>query len=193
MSVIVIPARDAGWSAVEAVFAAEATSRSCWCQFHVLENAAQRLTTRESRRQLLKEQIDALDPPRGLVAIDDDEPVGWCGVEPRVRVRHAIASRLVAKNSVDPLDDPGVWSIYCILVPPKRRRRGIGRSLLHAAVEHAVAAGATSIEGYPIDTSLRGGTLPPGFSTGTVRMFEQEGFTAIASLPSARTLVHRPA
>ena len=53
--------------------------------------------------------------------------------------------------------------------------------------------GATALEGYPIDTDLRGGVLPPGFSTGTVAMFAKEGFDAAAVLPSGRTLVHRNA
>ena len=56
---------------------------------------------------------------------------------------------------------------------------------------HCIKHGATAIEGYPIDTRARGGELPPGFSTGPLSMFENEGFAAVASLPSARTLVHR--
>ncbi len=187
----VVPAAEAGWDAVESVFRREASSRACWCQFHVLDNAAQRTTTPASRRELLRTQVATLDPPRGLVALDDGEAVGWCGVEPRVRLRHVLASRLVVKHSVDPLDDPGVWSVYCLLVPPALRRRGNGARMLHAAIAHAAAHGASSIEGYPVDTSRRGGSLPPGFSTGTLDMFEEEGFRAVAALPSARTLVHR--
>nr|WP_246301042.1 GNAT family N-acetyltransferase [Microbacterium immunditiarum] len=191
VAISVVPAAEAGWAAVEAVFQSEASSRNCWCQFHVLVNPEQRKTTRESRRELLREQVETLDPPRGLIALDDGEPVGWCGVEPRVRLLHILASKLVVASSPEPLSDRNVWSVYCILVPPRRRRQGIGAVLLHAGVEHAVANGATALEGYPIDTALRGGKLPPGFSTGTVSMFEEEGFERVAALPSARTLVHR--
>jgi GNAT superfamily N-acetyltransferase len=189
----VVPARDAGWTSVETVFQTEASARNCWCQFHVLANAEAARTDRESRRTKLAEQIDALDPPRGLVALDGDHPVGWCGVEPRVRLHHVLASRLVVKASPYDLDDPHVWSIYCILVPPSQRRRGVAAALLAAAIGHATAHGATALEGYPIDTRLRGGVLPPGFSTGTVAMFAKEGFDAAAVLPSGRTLVHRNA
>lgn len=55
------------------------------------------------------------------------------------------------------------------------------------------AAGATALEGYPIDVGRRGGKLPPGFSTGTTDMFAREGFAAVAALPSGRTLMHRAA
>ena len=191
MTLEVIPASAAGWPAVEAVFLAEASARNCWCQFHVLSNAEAATTNRDTRRDLLRQQIGDLDPPRGLVAMDDDVPVGWCGVEPRTRLAHVLMSRLVAKNSPSAADDPGVWSVYCILVPPKLRRRGIGVSLLDAAIEHAVRSGATEIEGYPIDTDQRGGALPPGFSTGTLSMFIAAGFTSLAALPSGRTLVRR--
>lgn len=171
----VVPAREAGWGAVEAVFLAEAGARNCWCQFHILTNADAAHTTRESRRELLHTQVETLDPPRGLVAIEGETPVGWAGVEPRTRVRHALASRLVTKSSPYDAEDPSVWAVYCLLVPPKQRRRGVATALLRAALEHAQAHGATAIEGYPIDTDQRGGVLPPGFSTGTCRCSSPRG------------------
>ena len=154
----VVPAREAGWAAVESVFRTEASARSCWCQFHVLPNAEAARTDREDRRRLLAEQVETLTPPRGLIAFDGDEAVGWCGVEPRVRLHHVLASRLVVKESRYDLADERVWSVYCILVPPRRRRDGIGSQLLEAAIGHAVDNGAVAIEGYPIDTAVRGGT-----------------------------------
>lgn len=186
----VLPAAEAGWAGVEAVMMAEATARNCWCQFHVLENSEARKTTRKSRRALLREQVATFDPPRGLVALAGDEPVGWCGVEPRTRLRHVLATRLVARNSLFSADDPDVWAVYCILVPQARRREGIGSLLLTAAIDHARAHGARALEGLPIDTSKRDGELPPGFSTGTLDMFQRQGFTALAALPSGRTLVY---
>ncbi len=188
----VVPAGEVGWDAVESVFRTDASTRNCWCQFHVLENREQRSTTRDSRRRLLREQIITLHPPRGLVALARDEAVGWCGVEPRPRLRHVLASRLVMRNSPYEADDQNVWAVYCILVPSPSRRQGIATTLLSRAIDHARSHGARAIEGYPIDTSKRDGQLPPGFSTGTLAMFEREGFQALAALPSGRTLVHRP-
>ena len=49
----IVPAPEAGWAAVEAVFATEASARNCWCQFHVLSNAEAAATDRESRRAML--------------------------------------------------------------------------------------------------------------------------------------------
>ena len=189
----VVPAREAGWDAVESVFQTEASARNCWCQFHVLANSDAARTDRDSRRANLADQIQTLDPPRGLIAFDGDQAIGWCGVEPRIRLHHVLASRLVVKASPYDLHDPRVWSIYCILVPPSRRGQGVAAALLRAAIGHAVAHGAESLEGYPIDTGVRGGVLPPGFSTGTLGMFAGEDFDAVAALPSGRTLVHRSA
>jgi len=186
----VVPAADAGWKAVVAVLMSDASTRNCWCQFHVLENRERQATSRDSRQELLREQVATLDPPRGLVALAGDEPVGWCGVEPRTRLGHVLASRLVTRNSRYEPEDPDVWAIYCILVPLSLRRQGIAGVLLSSAVEHARSHGARAIEGYPIDTSRRDGQLPPGFSTGTLAMFEREGFRPLAALPSGRTLVY---
>ncbi|NLX00580.1 MAG: GNAT family N-acetyltransferase, partial [Actinomycetales bacterium] len=133
------------------------------------------------------------DFSRRLVALAGDTPVGWCGVEPRTRLHHILSTRLVVKNTRFPLDDSDVWVIYCIFVPPAHRRHGVAQRVLTAAVAHAERSGAHAIEGLPMDLSLRGGKYPPGFSTGTLAMFEKEGFEAIASLPSGRTLVCRSA
>lgn len=189
LSLRVVPATEA--ATVEAVLSLDASTRNCWCQFHVLENGAMRETNRGSRQDLLGTQIATLDPPRGLVALAGEEPVGWCGVEPRTRLRHVLTTRLVMRNSPYELDDPEVWAIYCILVPSTLRRRGIATTLLRSGIDHAQSQGARAIEGYPIDTSKRDGQLPPGFSTGTLAMFEREGFHPLAALPSGRTLVFR--
>ena len=188
----VTPAGPSDWDDVESVFMTVASARNCWCQFHVLENSTARMTNRQSRRKLLVEQISTLEPGRGLLARSEDGPVGWCGVEPRNRLRHVLASKLVRSTSPYPREDPGVWAVYCLLVPPEKRRLGIGSQLLSAAVDHARRAGGWAMEGYPIDTAQRGGELPPGFSTGTLDMFEDAGFEPVESLPSGRTLVHRP-
>lgn len=185
----VVPAIEA--STVESVLYQDASTRNCWCQFHVFENKVMRETTRTSRQDLLRLQVSSLDPPRGLVALAGDEPVGWCGVEPRTRLRHVLTTRLVTGHSLYGLDDPDVWAIYCILVSPPLRRQGIATALLRAGIEHAQGQGAQAIEGYPIDTSKRDGELPPGFSTGTLSMFVGEGFHPLAALPSGRTLVYR--
>ncbi len=184
-----MPAAEAGWSAVESVLMADPSTRNCWCQFHVLENRAARETTRASRRLLLQDQVAMLDPPRGLVALVDGEAVGWCGVEPRTRLGHVLASSLTRKASPYEADDPCVWAVYCIFVPKEHRGRGVAANLLSAAIRHASDHGARAIEGYPFDLTTRNGVLPQGVSTGSVRMFEREGFRSAGALPSGRTLV----
>lgn len=158
----VVSAREAGWDAVESLMMCEASSRNCWCQFHVLDNRAACETTRKARRALLVDQVESLDPPRGLIAMAGDEPKGWCGVEPRARLRHVLSTRLVSKNSLFPLDDPDVWTVYCILVPPAHRRSGVATHLLTEALAHAESHGARAVEALPFDTSQRDGVLPQG-------------------------------
>src|SRR5437868_5626465 len=81
----------------------------------------------------------------GLLAYEDDEPIGWVSVARREEFRTLLASR-----HYRPLEpETGVWSIVCFLVDRYQRRRGIAAKLLAAAMKHAFARGAAAIEAYP--------------------------------------------
>jgi GNAT superfamily N-acetyltransferase len=88
-------------------------------------------------------------------------------------------------------DDGRVWSIVCFVVDPRERRRGLARAMLAAAVDHARAAGATSVEAYAIDPL--GERIPnPIAYSGTRSMFEAAGFRAVGDRLAGRTRWPRP-
>lgn len=61
-------------------------------------------------------------------------------------------------------------------------------ALLRAAVDHARAAGANVLEGYPIDT--KSGRQPdPNVFTGTLAMFTRVGFTEVERRAEGRPIV----
>jgi GNAT superfamily N-acetyltransferase len=105
----------------------------------------------------------------GLLAYVQREPVGWCQVGPRDRL-----AKLVAQLELEP--SATTWAVTCFLVAPGWRRRGVAATLLAAAVEHARAAGATRVEGYP----RVGAELDDGEAwTGTEALFARAGFALI--------------
>jgi GNAT superfamily N-acetyltransferase len=163
---------------------------SCWCLAYRLPSGRFNALTAAERPALVRE-LCAEDPPPGLLAYLDDEPVGWCNVGPRARMARLARSRVIPH--VDDRDD--VWSVVCFVVRSGYRRRGIGGALLRGAVEHARAHGAGVLEGYPVDPD--GARLSTSLLfVGTTGLFEREGFarvteTASKSAGRVRWLVRR--
>ena len=98
----------------------------------------------EANRQAMEAIVRAGDEP-GLLAYEDGVAVGWVSVAPREHYGQLTRSRTYAP----PGDDPGVWSIVCFYIHARARHRGVARGLLEAAVEHALARGATAVEAFP--------------------------------------------
>lgn len=152
------------------------TSNVCFCLSYRIgsrENNELRGAARAERVRGLCEQ----DPPPGVVAYLDDEPVGWAAVHPR-------ANTSFARNRLIPhVDDLDVWSLWCFRVRPGYRKQGILHVLIDGAVEQARRLGAPAIEGYPVDNKGQRVNLTMAY-TGTRALFEQAGFTKAADTGS---------
>lgn len=90
----------------------------------------------------LRQDLCAEGHHDGLLAYVEGEPIGWCQLGPRDRLR-----KLVAQLGLEP--DPQVWAVTCFLVAPAERRRGVAAALLAEAIVVAREAGAHRVEGYP--------------------------------------------
>ena len=78
----------------------------------------------------------------GYLAYQGGEPVGWCQVGPRDRLR-----KLVEQFDLAP--DPAAWAITCFLVASRHRRRGVSRALLDGVLSDLPARGARRVEAFP--------------------------------------------
>ncbi|HNA90557.1 MAG TPA: GNAT family N-acetyltransferase, partial [Anaerolineales bacterium] len=86
-----------------------------------------------------------------------------------------------------PIDEQEVWSITCMFVEKKQRRKGISAALIQAAAEYAASQGAQIVEGYPIETQEK--SAPPVFIfTGLPSAFEQAGFVEVARRSPTRPI-----
>jgi GNAT superfamily N-acetyltransferase len=157
----------------------------CWCAWYRVANRDWTNSTPPQNRGLLEELAAGVQAP-GLVAYRGDLVVGWVSLGPREDFERLVNSRVLA-----PVDDRSVWSIVCFVVGKRERGQGIAGALLTAAIEHARANGATTLEAYPVDTG--DGRLPSAsVYKGTVSMFERAGFTVVARRQASAKSAPRP-
>jgi GNAT superfamily N-acetyltransferase len=194
-AVRVVPANEAPWDDVRAIFGDRGTSSVCWCQRYKLaprEGFAS--FPRAERAQRLREQTHAGHPgaaiTTGLVAYLEGEPVGWCAVEPRPAYEGLLrVYRTPWEGRDEDRADASVWSVTCILVRAGYRKRGIAYALANAAVDHARSRGARALEAYPMRTEA-GEITWDEIHVGAQTVFAAAGLAEV-SRPGKRRVVMR--
>jgi GNAT superfamily N-acetyltransferase len=140
----------------------------------------------EDNRAFLREKVDA-KAPLGLLAIEDDEPLGWVAVAPRTTYPRLTRSKVTHSDG-----DSDTWSVTCFFVHRTARRQGLAGTLLDAAVDWARSRGAVAVEGHPVDTEgERCGS--DELYHGTLAMFLAAGFELVDRRGTRRALVRRAA
>jgi GNAT superfamily N-acetyltransferase len=192
----VVPANEASWEDIQAVFGARGGAAICQCQrFKLQPRESFGSVPVEERAFRLREQTCCGDPSAettsGLVAHRDGEPVGWCAVEPRTAYPGLLRVYKVpwVGRDEDKADDT-VWAVTCIFTRAGSRRRGVGYALVRAAVDFARRRGARALEGYPMVTDPGSDITWGELHVGTRSMFEAAGFTEV-SHPTPRRVVMR--
>ncbi len=151
-------------------------SNVCFClSYRIGSQENQQL--REPARSERVRGLCAEDPPPGVLAYQDGEPVGWAAIHPR-------ADTSFARNRKIPhVDDLDVWSLWCLRVRPGYRRRGVVHALIPGAVEFARRNGAPAVEAYPVDNRGEKVDLTMAY-VGTRTVFERAGFSWAADTDS---------
>jgi ribosomal protein S18 acetylase RimI-like enzyme len=111
----------------------------CWCMWwrdRSLEHG-------EGKKRGMEELVRKGRRP-GLLAYEDGSPVGWVSIAAREEYPQLVRSPQYRPRE----DEDGVWSIVCFTIDKPARGRGVQEALLEAAVEHAFASGARSVEAY---------------------------------------------
>lgn len=154
----IVPANEASWEDLQAVFGTRSSAARCQCQRYKLRprEAFSKFPV-EERASRLREQTRCGHPESettsGLVAYVDGEPAGWCAVEPRTAYEGLLrVFRVPWEGRAEDKDDDTVWAVTCLLVRPGFRNRGLAYGLVRAAVELARERGARALEGYAMLT-----------------------------------------
>jgi GNAT superfamily N-acetyltransferase len=189
----IVPANEASWEDLQAVFGTRGDPSRCWCQrFKMRPRESWASVGAEELASRLREQTECGHPgsttTSGLVAYLDGEPVGWCAVEPRSAYARLVRNvRVPWEGRTEDKDDDSVWAVTCFVTRTGFRRRGITHALARAAVDFARHRGARALEGYPITTK---DVILSELLVGTVGAFEAGGFAEV-SRPTLRRVVMR--
>ncbi len=137
----VVPANEARWEDLQAVFGIRGDPHRCQCQrykMHPGESWASEGVDELAFR--LRQQSAFGDAEAaatsGLVAYLDGEPVGWCAVEPRSHYpRLLLKTRVPWEGRSEDKTDDGVWAVTCFVTRVGYRRLGVSRALARAAID----------------------------------------------------------
>jgi GNAT superfamily N-acetyltransferase len=191
----VVPANEAPWGDIQAVFGARGSAPYCQCQRYKLapREAFSKFPAAE-RAERLRDQTNPDDPAAetttGLIAYLGDEPVGWCAVQPRTAYPGLLrVYRTPWEGRNEDKADPGIWAVTCVFVRAGFRKRGIAYALAEGAVGYARTHGARALEAYPMRTEI-GDVTWDEIHVGAESIFAAAGMAEV-SRPGIRRVVMR--
>ncbi len=167
------------WGTLADLFGQGGDPKRCWCLYWRLPSRSWSLTNTEANRNALYDLVEGGGPTPGLVARRDGTAVGWVSLGPREDF-----PRLTRSRTIPHVPGEDVWSIVCFVVGRRARRSGVATALLDAAVGHAEANGARTLEAYPVSTGGDRITSASAY-TGTLGMFERAGFSVVSPTRSS--------
>ena len=191
----VVPANEASWEDLRAIFGDRGYAASCQCQKYKMRNWEEWRTLQVAgRMERLRQDTHCGFPSAstttGLVAYLDGEPVGWCAVEPRTAYPRLRRTPVPWKDRAEDPEDDAVWSVICFATRAGYRRRGVTRALTVAAVDYARQRGAAALEGYPMLVQAGEDVTWGELNVGSRSVFADAGFHEV-SHPTLRRVVMR--
>ena len=169
------------WNDFVKLFGGNGACGGCWCMWWKLSRKEFGQKKGLGNKRLQKKIVNSGTVP-GILAYINNEPAGWCAIEPREAFPRLESSRILK-----PVDDKPVWSVVCFFVARQFRKQGLSVELLKEAVKYAAKNGAGIIEGYPVETKK---INPDAFIYhGTASAFLKAGFKEVARRSGTRPIM----
>jgi GNAT superfamily N-acetyltransferase len=172
------------WSDFAQLFGERGACGGCWCMLWRLRRSEFERRKGEGNRGAMRKIVMSGEVP-GILAYHGGTPVGWCAVAPRECYPVLERSRVLKR-----IDQEPAWSIACLFVDTRYRRRGVSVQLLRAAVAHVKRRGGRLVEGYPIEPAAD--RVPAAFAwTGLASAFRRAGFVECGRGAETRPIMRR--
>lgn len=170
------------WKDLESLFGERGACGGCWCMWWRLTRSEFQGQKGAGNKKAMKRIVDSGEIP-GLLAYLGGDPVAWCAVAPRQAYPLLESSRILK-----PVDDQSVWSVVCLFVDKKFRRKGITLKLIKAAVEYVRSQGGRIVEGYPVEPKKS--QIPDLFAYhGVASTFRKAGFKEVLRRSETRPIM----
>ena len=129
------------------------------------------------------QQLVKMKEPVGLVALQNQEAVGWISLAPREQFVKLETSRVHRR-----IDDKKVWSITCFFIRKEFRNKGLSLKLIEAAKDFATKNKIKILEAYPVKPYTN--KMPDVFAwTGFYNTFLKAGFNVVSEASVSKPMM----
>ncbi|MCW8804715.1 MAG: GNAT family N-acetyltransferase [Ignavibacteriaceae bacterium] len=176
------PVIKENWKDFENLFGEKGACAGCWCMYWRMRRKEYNALRGLGLKRKMKGLIHNSTVP-GILAYDDDKPVGWCSVAPREDFPVLENSRVLKS-----IDDKPVWSVVCFFIMKDYRKKGLSVELLNTAKRYVKMNKGKIVEGYPVE--LKSGKTADAFAwTGLAAAFRKAGFKEVARRSETRPIM----
>lgn len=170
------------------LFGSARNTRHCWCMAFCTTRTRLALGWFGGGNRRRFAAMAARPVPMGVMAVVDDQPVGWAACGPRSRYPAAVDPTNPLTAVMQRSEDELAWLAPCLFVRPGHRGTGLTYVLLRAAVALAVEHAAVAVEGWPV----AGPDRRPGEEfLGREKVFADLGFRALDRPSATRVIMRR--
>ncbi len=113
------PVTKENWKDFESLFGEKGACAGCWCMYWRMRRKDYDNLRGAGTKKKMKSIVNSGMVP-GILAYDNERPVGWCSVAPREDFPVLENSKVLQR-----LDDKPVWSVVCFFINKDYRKKRI--------------------------------------------------------------------
>lgn len=177
--------KKSDWAHIKTLFGAKGACGGCWCMHWRTERGGKVWEAAKGgpNQRAFKKLVES-GQAHGILAFDNDHPVGWCSFGRRTDFPRLETARAYKRDDIG-----SVWSVNCFYLANGYRGCGLGFRMAEAALAAIKKRRGKIVEAYPVTLTRAGEKLPAAFSfTGPEIIFERLGFSEIQRLSPSRPL-----
>jgi GNAT superfamily N-acetyltransferase len=159
-----------------AAFAYNPEWATCYCHFYHVPRAIDWPAMSGSQNRTAMQARIEVGAMEGFLAFDGEEVVGWLNAQPRHALPHCF-DRMRIEATPLPCEAFEAAVIVCFVVAPQRRRQGISRALLAAALSSFTARGLKLVDAFPFKSGAS--ELAADHYHGSLSLFLDQGFSVL--------------